>query len=88
MTETQPATKKALKAAELQRLIMERLSAEPDCAAITAVYVKHTGLESPEEIWGHVLVARRPGKPRDPAETKALQTVLAAMRQEFDLLLE
>ena len=78
--------KKKLKAAELEILIMKRLNDFPECAGITQVYVRETGLEPPEDTWGHTLVVRGPNAPRSDNEAVALHQVLLEMRHEFDLL--
>jgi hypothetical protein len=73
---------------ELQDLIMQRLATEPECAAITQVYVRPTGLKPPQETWEHSLVSRRVNAPRRANETHALLKVIKALRGEYDLLQE
>ena len=84
MTERIP--KRKLNAADLEAAIMKRLAEEPDCDAITHVYVKATGDEPPEDTWKHILISRRPNVVRTVLETNALHGVLAEMRQQFDLI--
>ena len=81
---TEPIARTKLKAAELEAVII--LSEHPDCAGISYVYVKATGLEPPDETWKHIMVSRRPATPRTLQETKAMLAVLGTMRREFDLL--
>ena len=83
---TEPPSRKKLRAAELEAVIMQRLSKHPDCAGITHVYVKATGLEPPQETWTHNMVSRRPTVPRTPTETTAMLAELRVLRKEFDLL--
>ena len=83
---TEPIAKTQLKAAELEAAILKRLSEHPDCAGISYVYVKATGLEPPDETWKHIMVSRHPATPRTLQETKAMLAVLGTMRREFDLL--
>jgi hypothetical protein len=65
---------------------MERLASEPDCAAITAVYVRPTGFQPPAETWKHIMVSRRATVPKTNRETAAMLKVLNAMRNEYDLM--
>jgi hypothetical protein len=74
--------------AELQDVIMQRLGAKPECAAITAVYLRRTGQLPPEETWTHMMVSRRATVPKTNTETSVLNAVLNDMRKEFDLLPE
>ena len=83
---TEPVARTKLKAAELEAVILKRLSEHPDCAGISYVYVKATGLEPPDETWKHIMVSRRPTIPRKLQETKAMLAILDTMRREFDLL--
>jgi hypothetical protein len=81
-----PMMRKKLTEAELQAVIMERLAKEPECAAITQIYVRATGLKPPEETWMHSLVSRHVNAPRRAKETDAMLKVIAALRAEFDLI--
>jgi hypothetical protein len=83
---TEPIFRTKLNAAELEAAIMKRLAEHPECAGITQVYVKATGLEPPQETWTHTLVSRRPTVHRTAQETAAMHAVLNGMRKEFDLL--
>jgi hypothetical protein len=60
---TEPIAKTQLKAAELEAAILKRLSEHPDCAGISYVYVKATGLKPLEETWKHIMVSRHPATP-------------------------
>jgi hypothetical protein len=79
------SARKQVKEAELQAAIMERLSRNPDCAGIVAVYVRRTGKQPPEETWAPTIVSRRPTIPKTNTETSALNAILNDMRKEFDL---
>jgi hypothetical protein len=78
--------RKKLTEDELQALIMERLAKQPECASITQVYVRPTGLEPPEETWVHSLVSRHLNAQRRAQETDAMLEVIASLRAEYDLL--
>jgi hypothetical protein len=71
---------------ELQTFIMERLTKQAECAAITQVYVRPTGLKPPQKTWGHSLVSRHVNAPRSAKETDAMLKVIAALRSEYDLI--
>ena len=83
---TDPKFRTKLKEEELQAIIMARLCKYEECSGIIQVYVRPTGDQPPAHTWVHTLVSRRTTVPRSPAETKALDAVLSAMRDEFDLI--
>ena len=75
-----------LKEEELQAIIMARLCKHEECSGIIQVYVRPSGHQPPAHTWIHTLVSRRTTVPRSPAETSALDAILSAMRDEFDLI--
>ena len=78
--------RKKLTEDQLQAVIMERLTAQPECAAITQVYVRPTGLQPPKETWGHSLVSRHLNSQRSDKEVDSMLKVIAALRAEYDLI--
>jgi hypothetical protein len=81
-----PMMRTKLTEAELQAVIMERLTKEAECAAITQIYVRPIGLKPPEETWMHSLVSRHVNAPRRAKEADAMLKVIAALRLEYDLV--
>jgi hypothetical protein len=71
---------------ELQNVIMARLAKEPECVAITQVYVRSTGLQPPEENLGALPSLSAPQRAPTRERNDALLKVINALRAQYDLI--
>lgn len=77
--------RKCLNRPDLEAEIIVRLWARPECADITHVSVKPTGLVSPQPTWDLAGVARRAARTYGQNSIPSMESVLKELTQEFDL---
>jgi hypothetical protein len=79
------APRKCLNRADLEAEIIVRLWARPECADITHVSVKPTGLVPPQPSWEIAGVARRAVGNYGRKSIPSMESALNELTQEFDL---
>jgi hypothetical protein len=77
--------KKCISKADLEVEIIAKLWARPECADITYVSVKATGMVPPQPTWEIAGLARRVVGTYSQKSIPSMESVLNELTQEFDL---